>query len=79
MAANAGYLAVSVVPELKGGHPVADITLLKGEDVKRLNKSSIEGGLSADDQQRISAPAPTYCRALRDQRSTITSERADGS
>jgi hypothetical protein len=32
--ANNGYRAVSVVPLLEGGEPVATITLMKGEDVK---------------------------------------------
>ena len=32
--ADAGYRAVSVVPRLEGGEPVAAITLMKGEDVK---------------------------------------------
>lgn len=36
--ANTGYVAVSVVPELMGGHPVADITLIKGEDVKKVQQ-----------------------------------------
>jgi hypothetical protein len=36
--ASAGYVAVSVVPELTGGHPVADITLIKGGDVKKVQQ-----------------------------------------
>ena len=35
-AANAGYSAVSVVPTLDGGKPVANITLMKGEDIKKV-------------------------------------------
>ena len=38
VAANAGYAATSVVPGLSGGHPVADITLIKGEDVKKVQQ-----------------------------------------
>jgi hypothetical protein len=32
---NSGYRAVSVVPTLDAGKPVANITLMKGEDVKK--------------------------------------------
>jgi uncharacterized membrane protein YkoI len=32
--ANKGFRAVSVVPSLKDGHPVAEVTLLKGEEFK---------------------------------------------
>lgn len=32
--ANKGYRAVSVMPSLKDGHPVADITLVKGNEFK---------------------------------------------
>jgi hypothetical protein len=35
-AANSGYRAVSVVPTLDGGKPVANITLMKGEDIKKV-------------------------------------------
>src|SRR5262249_54517990 len=35
-AANAGYSAVSVVPTLDGGKPVANITLMKGEYIKKV-------------------------------------------
>jgi len=31
---NKGYRAVSVMPALKDGHPVADVTLVKGEEWK---------------------------------------------
>jgi hypothetical protein len=31
---NSGYRAVSVVPEMKGDHPVADITLVRGNAFK---------------------------------------------
>lgn len=34
--ANGGYRAVKVVPMLKGGKPVADVTLMKGADVKKV-------------------------------------------
>jgi hypothetical protein len=34
--ANAGYRAVSVMPELKSGSPVAEITLMKGAEVKNV-------------------------------------------
>ena len=34
--ANAGYRAVSVVPALKSGAPVANVTLMKGGDVKEV-------------------------------------------
>jgi len=36
--ANVGYRAVSVVPTVKSGTPVADITLMKGEAVKKVSK-----------------------------------------
>jgi hypothetical protein len=36
--ANAGYRAVSVIPKLEGDHPVADVTLMKGEDVKKVTE-----------------------------------------
>ena len=35
---NAGYRAVSVMPKLEGDRPVAVITLMKGQDVKRVNE-----------------------------------------
>jgi phage-related baseplate assembly protein len=34
--ANAGYQAVSVVPEMKEGHPAGEVTLLQGETVKKV-------------------------------------------
>jgi hypothetical protein len=34
--ANTGYQAVSITPEMKQGHPTADITLLQGEAVKKV-------------------------------------------
>jgi hypothetical protein len=34
--ANAGYRAVSVVPLLKGDQPVANVTLMKGREVKEV-------------------------------------------
>jgi hypothetical protein len=33
---NKGYRAVSVTPSLKEGHPVAEITLIKGEEFKTI-------------------------------------------
>jgi hypothetical protein len=36
--ANAGYQAVSITPEMKEGHPTADITLLQGETVKNITE-----------------------------------------
>jgi len=30
--ANQGFRAVSVMPALKDGHPVADVTLVKGDE-----------------------------------------------
>ena len=35
---NAGYRAVSVVPTLDGGRPVAVVILMKGEDVKKVTE-----------------------------------------
>ncbi len=32
--ANKGYRVVSVMPELKEGHPVAEVTLVKGDEFK---------------------------------------------
>ena len=34
--ANSGYRAVKVEPMFKGGKPVADVTLMKGADVKQV-------------------------------------------
>jgi len=36
--ANSGYRAVSVVPTLDAGKPVTNITLMKGEDVKKVTE-----------------------------------------
>ena len=36
--ANGGYQAVSAMPALEGGHPVASITLMKGDDVKKVTE-----------------------------------------
>jgi hypothetical protein len=36
--ANAGYRAISVTPTLESAHPVAAITLMKGEDVKKVTE-----------------------------------------
>ncbi len=37
--ANKGYKAVSAMPALKDGHPVADVTLMKGADSKTVSVS----------------------------------------
>jgi hypothetical protein len=31
---NPGFRPVSVIPALKDGHPVADVTLIKGDELK---------------------------------------------
>jgi hypothetical protein len=36
--ANAGYRAVSVMPQLQADHPVAVVTLIKGEAVKKVTE-----------------------------------------
>lgn len=36
--ANSGYRAVSVEPALKGGQPVAEVTLMKGTDMKKVSE-----------------------------------------
>ena len=36
--ANSGYRAVSVTPTLKGGKPVAEVTLMKGAEVKKVTE-----------------------------------------
>ena len=33
--ANSGSRAVSAIPEIKGGHPVAEVTLLQGSTFKK--------------------------------------------
>jgi hypothetical protein len=38
VAANPGYRAVSIMPALAGSQPVATVTLLKGEDVKKVTE-----------------------------------------
>ncbi|MGH6738921.1 MAG: hypothetical protein ACREDY_07785 [Bradyrhizobium sp.] len=38
VAANAGYAAVKVVPIMKEGHPVADMTLMKGMEVRKVEQ-----------------------------------------
>jgi hypothetical protein len=35
---NQGYRVVSVMPALKDGHPVVDVTLLKGADWKTVSE-----------------------------------------
>jgi hypothetical protein len=35
---NNGYRAVSIIPSLKEGHPVADVTLVKGEEFKTVSE-----------------------------------------
>jgi hypothetical protein len=37
--ANAGYRAVSVMPKLEGNRPVAVVTLMKGEEVKKVTEN----------------------------------------
>ena len=39
LSASKGFRAVSVVPALKDGHPVADITLAKGGDFKTVSQN----------------------------------------
>ena len=36
--ASAGYRAVSIMPTLEGGRPIAIVTLMKGEDVKKVTE-----------------------------------------
>jgi hypothetical protein len=36
--ANAGYRAVSIMPRLEADHPVAVVTLMKGENVKKVTE-----------------------------------------
>ncbi len=38
VAANTGYRAVSAVPSIESGHPVATVVLMKGEDVKKMTQ-----------------------------------------
>ena len=38
LAANVGYTAVEVIPVLEGGHPVAEITLMKGGQFKAVSE-----------------------------------------
>jgi hypothetical protein len=38
LAENAGYTAVEITPVLEGGHPVAEITLMKGGQFKSVSK-----------------------------------------
>jgi hypothetical protein len=35
---NQGYQVVSIMPTLKEGHPVADVTLLKGTEWKTVSE-----------------------------------------
>jgi hypothetical protein len=39
LAANAGFRALSVVPVLKGNHPVAEVALVKGADWKTVTEA----------------------------------------
>lgn len=39
LVANAGYRAVSIEPELKGGQAFARITLMKGTDVRKVSEA----------------------------------------
>ena len=34
--ANAGFRAVGVLPQLRNGHPVAEVTLLQGTNAKKV-------------------------------------------
>ena len=36
--ANGGFRAVRAIPSLKGGHPVAEVTLMQGDNVKRVSE-----------------------------------------
>jgi hypothetical protein len=36
--ANSGYRAISVIPEVKSDHPVAAVTLMRGEAVKTVTE-----------------------------------------
>ena len=36
--ANGGFRAVRVIPSLKDGHPVADVTLMQGDNVKQVSE-----------------------------------------
>lgn len=36
--ANAGYVAVKVAPTMKEGHPIADMVLMKGTDVRNVEQ-----------------------------------------
>jgi hypothetical protein len=36
--ANTGYVAVEVEPQLEAGRPVAAVTLMKGQDVRKVNE-----------------------------------------
>ena len=35
---NPGFRPVSVIPTLKDGHPVADLTLIKGDELKTVSE-----------------------------------------
>ena len=35
---NAGYRAISVMPKLEGGQPVAVVTLIKGQGVRKVTE-----------------------------------------
>jgi uncharacterized membrane protein YkoI len=37
--ANKGYKAVSAMPSMKDGHPIADVTLMKGADSKTVSET----------------------------------------
>jgi hypothetical protein len=36
--ANGGFRAVRAIPSLKGGHPVAEVTLMQGDNVKQVSE-----------------------------------------
>ena len=38
LSSNKGFRAVSVAPAMKSGHPVADVTLVKGEEFKTVSE-----------------------------------------
>ena len=38
MKANGGFRAVRAIPSLKDGHPVADVTLMQGANVKQVSE-----------------------------------------
>jgi hypothetical protein len=53
--ANSGYRAVSATPTLDAEKPVANITLMKGEDVKNVTEK-----LDSDSESDLSFSAMTF-------------------